>query len=130
MTLLKHEPMFVYHMPDSMIELQSTFERLFHEEKTYVNITDILNGTAEELIPPKHKDLTCAHLLSVDASSPRRRRVQSQRRRGGSVSVGPRLDTSELGWGGDSQQVRGRGREDAHRICVEWHGENGPTPTL
>jgi hypothetical protein len=91
-TLLKHEPMFVYHMPDTMIELQSTFERLFHEERTYVNISDILNGTAEELIPSKHKDLTCAHLLSPDASFPSRRRVQPQHRRGGSIILGPCLD--------------------------------------
>lgn len=54
-TLLKHEPMFVYHMPDSMYELQSTFERLFHEERNHRNITDLLAGKPEELV---HKDLT------------------------------------------------------------------------
>ena len=64
-TLLKHEPMFVYHMPDSMIELQSTFERLFREERTYVNISHVLDGTAEELIPSHQKDLTYVASLFV-----------------------------------------------------------------
>jgi len=104
--------MFVYHMPDSMIELQSTFERLFREERTYVNISHVLDGTAEQLIPSHQKDLTYVASLFCYCSEK------------ASVTVGPTVST-RLSWAGaaDAQEVRGRGGEDAYRIRVERHGE-------